>query len=328
MKITIPLRGSDFEEDNHSYKLFLKEIVEFSENELFIKLIDDDVILKQNERPRIKELNFEVYEGNKSYDNEPKFAAELSKKHKFFNTEFICEYLVLNLKLKEDITTNFDYSIWSVNRFLTRLNFLLNLTYSTNIDFIYGTVYSDKKEYIGKTDIILSTIMFAYRHSRKIKWPNIKSIKLTDTIHWFHRYNIHSDHRSKNNLHRAINAFSYLFGNLKRERSADLFWIMLGIESLLVEGNQNITLQFREKSTIILGIPKEYKRKLNKLYEYRSKLIHGSFNIFPKHFSDYETFEVEYSDYLDFAVSILLALIRELIIAQKSKFEFELKLKE
>lgn len=329
MKITIPLRGSDYKEDYNSYKLFLNEIVELSENQLLISLIDDNLIPEQNERPRIEKLSFEIYEGNIFYKNEPKFATELSKKHKFFNTQYIFEYLILNLKLIDEKNTKYDdYLIWSINRFLTRLNFLLNITYSTNIDFVYGVAYSEEKKYIGKTDIIMSDIMFAYNHSRKMSWPVIKNVKLLDTIKWFHKNDIHSDNRSKNNLHRAINAFSHLFGNLEREGSADLFWIMLGIESLLVEGNQNITSQFREKSSIILGEPKEYKRKLNKLYEYRSKLIHGSFDIFPRYFSDYKTFEVEYSDYLDFAVSILLALMRELIENQKNKFEFELKLKE
>ncbi|MCB0540637.1 MAG: hypothetical protein KDE33_24185 [Bacteroidetes bacterium] len=40
MKITIPLRGSDFEEDYSSYELFLKEIVLHSNNQSLINLIN------------------------------------------------------------------------------------------------------------------------------------------------------------------------------------------------------------------------------------------------------------------------------------------------
>lgn len=328
MKITIPLRGSDYEEDHASYKLFLKEILLHSNNKSLINLIDDDTIPKQNERQRIEKLSFEIYEGNKYYGNEPRFATKLKKKHDFFKTEYTGEYLIINLELK-DKEKNIDESIlWSINRFLTRLNFLINLTYSTNVDFIYGAVYSNDNEFVGKTDIILTTNMYCYEHSRKMDWPKIRNNTLTETIKWFKGNKIHSDHRSKNDLNRAINAFSRLFGNLKRESSADLFWIMLGIESLLVKGNQNITSQFKEKSILILGEPKDYKRKLNKLYEYRSKLIHGSFDIFPRQFTDYENFEDEYDDYVSFALSILIALIRELIYKQKTGFEFELKLVE
>jgi len=328
MKITIPLRGSDFEEDSSSYELFLKEIVLHSDNKSLINLIDDDTIQEQNERPRIDKLSFEVHEGKDYEKNEPKFASELKEKHDFFKTKYIYEYLILNLDFKEKENNINESTLWSINRFLTRLNFLINLTYSTNVDFIYGTAYSNDNEFIGKTDIILTTNMYSYEHSRKMGWPKIRNNTLTETIKWFEKYQIHSDHRSKNELNRAINAFSRLFGNLKREGSADLFWIMLGIESLLVEGNQNITSQFREKSILILGKPKDYKRKLNKLYEYRSKLIHGSFDIFPRQFTDYKNFEVEYADYVSFSLSILIALIRELIHKQKTKFEFALKIIE
>jgi len=328
MKITIPLRGSDFEEDYSSYELFLKEIVQHSDNNSLIRLIDDDTITEQNERPRIEKLTFEIHEGNEYEKSEPEFASELKEKHDFFNTEFTYEYLILNIEFKERERNVDGSTLWSINRFLTRLNFLINLTYSTNVDFIYGTAYSKDNEFIGKTDIILTTNMYCYEHSRKMGWPKIRNITLNETIEWYEKHKIHSDHRSKNELNRAINAFSRLFGNLKKESSADLFWIMLGIESLLVEGNQNITSQFREKSILILGKPKDYKRKLNKLYEYRSKLIHGSFDIFPRQFTDYKSFEVEYGDYVSFALSILIALIRELIYKQKSKFEFELKVIE
>ena len=328
MKITIPLRGSDFEEDYSSYKLFIKEIVLHSNNQSLINLIDDDAIPEQNERPRIEKLNFEIYEGNHYYENEPEFATALKDKHDFFKTQFIHEYLIINLVPKENEISIDEFTIWSINRFLTRLNFLINLTYSTNVDFMYGVAYSNDNTFIGKTDIILSSNMYCYEHSRKMGWPKIRNNTLTETIEWFEKYGIHSDHRSKNNLHRAINAFSRLFGNLNKKDSADLFWIMLGIESLLVKGNQNITSQFKEKSILILGEPKDYKRKLNKLYEYRSKLIHGGFDIFPRQFTDYQNFEAEYGDYVSFALSILIALIRELIHRQKTTFEFELKLIE
>ena len=218
MKITIPLRGSDFEEDYSSYELFLKEIVLHSNNQSLINLIDDDTIPEQNERSRIDKLSFEIHEGNHHYKNEPKFATALKKKHDFFKTEYIHEYLIVNLELKENESRINDSTVWSINRFLTRLNFLINLTYSTNVDFIYGVAYSNDNTFIGKTDIILSSNMYCYEHSRKMGWPIIRNNTLTETIEWFKTYGIHSDHRSKNNLHRAINAFSRLFGNLKKKR--------------------------------------------------------------------------------------------------------------
>lgn len=328
MKITIPIRGSDFEEDYNSFELFLKEIINLSNNEKLIYLIDDEYIPSKNEYPRIEKLEFDIKIGNRYENSEPDFAIQLNKKHSFFHTEWISEYLIIYLNIKGENIDDSEYFEFLVNDYLTRLNFLINLTYATNVDFIHGVIYSDSNKYIGKTKIIASDIMYAYAHSRKMNWPIIKNVKLIDTINWFYKFNIHPNNRSENNLHRAINGFSNLFGSLREKRSADLFWVMLAIESLLVESNQNVTSQFKEKSKIILGEPKEYKRKLTKLYEYRSKLIHGKFNIYPKFYSDYKNVKVEYNDYLMFAVSILIALIRELIEKQKAEFEFELKLKD
>lgn len=328
MKVLIPIRGSDFEKDYPSYESFLKEIIALSENKELIILLDDILVPKLNERPRISNLSFEIISGNRHENTEPKFATELNKKHSFFHTEWISEYLILNIKLTDEISEEYDCVNFTVNRILKRLNFLINLSYSTNVDFLYGVIYSESNKYVGKTKIIASTNMYAYEHSRKMNWPKIKNLSLKDTVSWFHKFKIHTDSLSKNDLHRAMNAFSNLFGDIKQKSSGDLFWIMLGIESLLVSGNQNITSQFKEKSILILGKPKEYGRKLSKLYEYRSKLVHGSYDIFPSHFEGFDELERKYSDYLDFAVSILIALIRELIEKQKCYFEFELILKE
>lgn len=280
----------------------------------------------------IEHIHFQIAEGNRYDNNEPKFATELNEKHPFFHTEWISEYLIIDLKINNEekyvSDDEFSYCEFIVDDYISRLNFLINLSYSTNVDFLHGVIYSDESKYIGKTEIIASNIMYAYAHSRAMNWPQIKCVKLVDTINWFDKFNLHPNNRSENNLHRAINAFSQLFGNLRENDSANLFWIMLGIEALLVEGNQNITSQFKEKSIIIFGRPKEYTKKLTKLYEYRSKLVHGSFDIYPKFYSDYEVFDKEYYDYLEFATSILIALIRELISKQTSSFEFELKLKD
>jgi hypothetical protein len=326
MKITIPIRGSDFESAYTSYELFLSEIIRLSNNPKLISLIDDKVISDKNEIPRIIDIVFKIVEGNIQDNTEPEFATRLNQKHSFFHPEWISEYLIIDLTIKDEDELG-DYNRFLINSYLTRLNLLINLSYSTNVDFLPGVIYSNTDEYIGETEIIISSIMNAYEHSTKIKWPVIKNLTLMDTVNWFHKFDIHPNNRSRNNVHRAINAFSQLFGNLKSKNSADLFWIMLGIESLLAEGSQSISYQIKEKSIIILGKPTEYTKKLGKLYDYRSRLIHGDIDIFPKFYTDYESFDIEYGDYLDFAVSILIALIRELIEKQKSEFEFELKLK-
>ncbi len=105
---------------------------------------------------------------------------------------------------------------------------------------------------------------------------------------------------------------------------SQLFWCMLGIETLYAKGNQGIGEQIRQKVKTILGEPKEFKKKITKLYEYRSKLIHGDLD-FPAKFSDetYDIYDASHLDYLGFAISILLSSIQVLIANDIDKFEFE-----
>lgn len=324
MKITIPIRGSDFEDADECYELFLTEITNFSHDQNLIKLIDSDTVPEKNEIPLIIDIQFSLLRDNIDNDK-PEIVSELNQKHSFFHIQYIMEYLVIELKLKENIPAEFTEFI--INDYLTRLNFLINLSYATNVDFLPGVIYSNSDEYIGKTKIIASSIMFAYENAFKINWPKIRNVSLAETINWFHKFGIHPDQKSKNSTHRAINSFSQLFGDLRESESSYLFWVMLGIESLLADGIQSISYQIKEKSRIILGNPPEYNRKLANLYNYRSRLIHGDYDITPKFYNDHGSHEEEYTDYLFFATSILIALIRELIATQKEKFEFELKLK-
>lgn len=307
MNITLPIRSSDYEEDYEFYELFLEEIVRLSNNPLLIKFLDNENNPQINERSLISNLTFKIEEGNR-YDNntEPKFATDLNKKHSFFHTEFTSEYLIITILFKEHKAINENdedgYAISLINDYLTRLHFLINLTYHTNIDFLHGVVYSNSELFLGKTEIITAeNMMYVYKHAREMDWPKIKNLSLIQTLEWFDKFNIHPNNKSQNSLHRAINSFSHLFGDIRRDDSAHLFWIMLGIEALLVEGNQNITSQFKEKSILIFGKPKEYSKKLAKLYDYRSKLVHGGFDIYPRFYLDYNAHHKEYHDFLSFA---------------------------
>ncbi|TDO01248.1 HEPN domain-containing protein [Sunxiuqinia elliptica] len=323
MKVTIPIRGSDFEEEYVSFDLFVDEIPTLSDNPNLILLIDDYKKTQENGKGYIEKITFQVIREENEIG---KYAELINKAFPRFETEYILEYLILNIQLYDD-ESSFEYSQSLINDILNRLCFLINLSYSTNVDFLPGVIYSYNEEFIDKTKMIGSDIMFAYAHAKKINWPCIRNLKLIDTINWFNKFAIHPNDKSTNNAHRAINAFSYLFDDLNIEKSDHLFWVMLGIEALLAKGINGISNQIREKSAIILGKPTEYTRQLNKLYDYRSRLIHGDTNINPAFHFDYHSFKEAHYDYLAFGTSILIALIRELIYKQKTEFEFELKLK-
>jgi hypothetical protein len=100
---------------------------------------------------------------------------------------------------------------------------------------------------------------------------------------------------------------------------------MLGLETLYARGNQNISEQIRTKVMLVFGEPAEFKKKLGKLYEYRSRLVHGDTDIPAKFSRDFQKFSPEYWNYLGFGSSILIASLRTLIHWDILAFQFDLK---
>lgn len=323
MRVIIPIRGSDNEEFHKKYDSFLKEIVKYNDDVNLIRLLDN----YEDEYKHIESISFKIIISSEYFKNVNEEIKELQEQYPNFKTDFISEYLDIQIKLKNQEHEEI-FGKFSIELILNKLSLLIHLSYTTKIDFLYGLIFSSKKKYLGETEIILSSLDFAYEHALKVKWPTIKNITLKTTIDWFTKNNLHTDYNSKNKLHRAVNAFSYLFSKLHEKDSSNLFWVMVGIEALLAEGSSNILNQIKTKSSLILGHPVEYKKKLDKLYDYRSRLVHGDFDFPAKFSSDYDTFEEEYWDYLSFATSILIALIRELIRTGKNEFLFEYKRKK
>ncbi|WET51424.1 HEPN domain-containing protein [Chryseobacterium indologenes] len=321
IRVIIPIRGSEeFDILDDNYDLLLKEIIQLGEEKYFIQLLDE----KEEQYKKIIDLRIRVILSSKYENNVDEEVEEFSKKYKFFKTEWIGEYLELEFTFLHKLTI---FTEIVINHIIKRLSLILHLSYNTKIDFLSGLIFnsSNNKRLIGKTEILMSDIDMAYGHAIKINWPTIKQPTINQTIDWFIHHNFHLDDISQTKIQRAINAFSYSFSNLSEKHTSELFWTMIGIEGLLAEGSSNIISQIKIKTSILLEEPKEFKKKLEKLYNYRSRLVHGDLNFPPKYSNDFDGFEREYWDYSEFALSILIALVKELIIENKTEFKFEYK---
>jgi Apea-like HEPN len=323
MKIYVPLRGPDFDELYPEYDRFLEDFDQLENTDLIKSQLDN----YEEKYQAIDKINFKIIYSSKFSKEEDKLIKSIARKHKFFHTEFVEDFLAIEVIFKNEEREKDEFAGITADFLLSKLALLINITYATKIDILNGVVYSNQDKYLDKTDIIISSLDFAYEIQLKTKWPKIVGLKLDETLNWYVTNNLHTDLNSKNRLHRAINSLSYQFSNLSEKDTSILFWTMVGIEALLADGSANIITQIKTKTSIILGEPKEYKKKLDKLYNYRSRFVHGDINFPAKFSSDYDSFEDEYYNYLHFSTSILIALIRTLIVQNKSEFVFEYRLK-
>lgn len=322
VRVIIPFRGPEkYEMLYQVYEQTLDKVSTFGNNKSFIHLIDE----KDEEYKKIVDVRINIIYSSKYHDKEDSEIVSISNQHKFFHLEWISEFIELKFTFKHDLD---EFSEIYINHIIKRFSLILHLSFNSKFDFLPGIIFKESiDDILGKTEMNISNIDMALGHALDIDWPKIQQPDFEQTINWFIGHGFHPDDLSQTNLQRAINAFSYSFSHNKEKDTSELFWTMIGIESLLAEGTNSIMAQIKTKSTIILGQPKEFKKKLQKLYDYRSRFVHGDLNFPPKFSSDFDQFERNYWDYSQFALSILTALIKKLIIENQTKFEFEYKRK-
>lgn len=64
------------------------------------------------------------------------------------------------------------------------------------------------------------------------------------------------------------------------EPAMGLCWVSkkFGLEALYCQGNSNLPGQLNVKSTLLLGDRVSFKKDFNKMYDYRSRFVHGDLN--------------------------------------------------
>ncbi|MET3503436.1 hypothetical protein ABIC45_005073 [Mucilaginibacter rubeus] len=314
-RIIIPIRGyEDLVEIPLCYEEFdrlMNELPLFNNNSELIKQLDENA----DHRLALKTIKFKFYQGE-----DIPFIKRSARKYPRLITNYIYYFLIIDLTYHDEIHYS---STFYANVYMSRLALLITLSYATPVVFLRGLVIENEK-LIGETDFVQNSLDFVYRHSHDINWPSFESPGLQKTLDWMIKYSIHLYSSSNGLASRALNAYSQIFNSDMFEKdTAHLFWCMLGIEALYAQGSNGVSEQIRQKIRLVLGEPTEFKKKLSKLYGYRSRLVHGDIDIPAKFSLDHQNFEKEYWDYNAFATSLLLASLKLLITQEINCFIFD-----
>lgn len=155
----------------------------------------------------------------------------------------------------------------------------------------------------------------------KCDWLVFENLTIHQCWDWIVSKTNFLSYISRTPIDRALAALSY---ESVANDDVYIFYALLGIEALYNDGNNredSILEQLRRKSQALLGeFPTIAQKSLKEMYRMRSKLVHGSSNIFKCWSSEiYE--ETEYDkleserNYMVFATGILLATIQKFISA-------------
>lgn len=192
-----------------------------------------------------------------------------------------------------------------------------------------GLFFRDNKYYHDVKAI--SSNLLSVIYDKKTVWPKIDQMEIIKVWDYIKNVTFILTKKSESKIESGLNAFSYLIeDNLESMQS--LFWAMSGIEALYAEGEIGIGYQIDVKAKVFLGEPKEYKNILKKLYNFRSKFIHGAMRI-PIHDGwlsndNQDEFDEEFYKMECLATRLLTATLQNIIKKDLRKFDFEFKLIE
>lgn len=173
-----------------------------------------------------------------------------------------------------------------------------------------------------------TVLPFAVEEARELQWPTIESLRLRDVWDWL--VSIPGLKRGVPELPagRAVAALSHLISSGSRSRSVeDLVWALVGLESLYAKGNTGLISQLAEKTEVVLGKRKIDKKRFTRMYDFRSRFVHGDTS-FPLAYSPYDAVE-EFEKYSEaaydsslLAMATLVASLQDLVKRNAYQFTF------
>ena len=300
--------------EEKSYKFIINEKEQIAK--MYIQKIDEETLDEgYKELPMLRiqnslhinmEINIEEY-------RDDEMDRELVKRHQFTEEQLI-EVTI------QDIAREFQKAI---NDF----RIAMNIAFPGFFEVSEGYIFVKDKRYI-KTETSYSSLLDAVLSARERKWPEIQILNIGDTWDWLLRRENFINAMSSNPIERALSAFTHIF---QAENYDDLFYSLIGIEAIYTDGKQGILEQLRKKSSAIFGEPENYKNSLSKMYDIRSRFIHGNLN-FPSKYYRYDGIEQfdnfmkkEYTQCLEMAEALLVGTIQQFVIRDAETLNFNLQ---
>lgn len=308
---------------------------DFSDNKNNIEIIDK--IIKY-----IIEKNFEFFDEMINIDYSVKYK---SCKNQSFTIGFLIFEISLKSLKKEFVFEGKDMSEYfiahyvesetlkfTVKEFLANLLMCINITYPGIFLLESALLKSGEKIMYTFDDMNPSNMIDLYSEFEEQKWIKLTEVTLEETWGWLKNRTSFLNGKIFNNIDKSLNAFSYVFG---AENFEELFYCLMAIETLY-NTNRNITVQSQIKTKLfsLFGETKEIRKKINDMYDKRSRIVHGDITVPKKNYANYEQ-ELIYSNFfeIDFlpatitAEMIYIATLH-LFIKNDSSFlveEFKLK---
>jgi hypothetical protein len=171
--------------------------------------------------------------------------------------------------------------------------------------------------------------------AESVGWPPLRSLPLSEAWQWAVEHIDYLDGFAKSPTGRALNALSRILED--SDDSFDpmkLIWALVGIEALYVKGSTGVRQQVVEKSQTLLGPLETHKKRIGRMYDWRSRFLHGDWDFPPLETSAGMIADgrPEVGDYykglceaIEFGTAILVASLQTIIQRNWNGLDFSYK---
>ena len=111
------------------------------------------------------------------------------------------------------------------------------------------------------------------------QWPNVHTVSLQRVSAWEQKLGLFEQGVAKTPIQRALASFTHAAAPPVSSGGEALFWTMQGLESFYCRGTGDLRRQLSEKSRLFLGPWNDKKNIVGRMYDLRSKFVHGSFSL-------------------------------------------------
>ncbi|WP_151179681.1 hypothetical protein [Hypericibacter terrae] len=179
---------------------------------------------------------------------------------------------------------------------------------------------------------ILHEIDVVFREAIERGWPDFIELDPVKTWKWASRHAGFLEGTSQTPIGRALNAYSYFFGEtFSGGEIEELVWSLIGLEALYARNEDSIVNQIVGKCALLIPGAEKYQKQIKDLYNFRSRLLHGQRNIPNKFNAGDATSEIDkvQSDYyiMQFlGAAILVASLQYLVRHDLNSLDFSYRL--
>ncbi len=335
LKAFIPILNPLIISDDKKEKEFVKDtfhkmIQELSEDQEYTFLLGE----------KTTKAELKIKETDEAFINRHHLSPPFRIQYCLFITVHINIDKYINKELEEHLVKEYNYTqeqllntrindvTHEFEKIINDFRIAVNIAFPGFFDIGAGYIFVDNKKYsYVKIESSYSFLLESVLEAQKRKWPEISILNIKKTWEWLLKRENFVKAMSSNAIERALSSFTYLFNSDNHE---DLFYSLIGLEAIYTKGKQGISEQLREKSIALFGEPENYKSSLSKMYDIRSKFIHGSLNFPSKYYiydglEQFDKFETqEYIQCLKISEALLVATIQQFVIRDAETLDYSL----